>query len=74
MFRDKTIIGPKLKSRKFTNQKTESATAIHCLNAFTALGMPVSKKIDRGIQKRQMTLGRLLCNNALSDNLTPKLS
>lgn len=45
MFRFKTILGPNLKSRTLTNQKTEAAIAVRCLNAFTALGMPKSVKI-----------------------------
>lgn len=45
MSRYKGIIGSGLKSRKFDNQKTEAAIGVRCLNAFTALGMPVSFKI-----------------------------
>ena len=44
MFRYKTIIGPKLKSRNSQTQKTEAAIGILCLNTFTTLGMPVSKR------------------------------
>lgn len=44
MFRYKTIIGNKLKSRSFLNQKTESKVAIKILNTMTQLGMPCSKK------------------------------
>lgn len=39
MFRFKTIIGPKLKSRSLANQTTETDIAVHCLNA---PGMPAS--------------------------------
>lgn len=46
MFRFKSIIGPNLKSRTLPNQKTEAAIAVRCLNAFTALGMPVGVKFD----------------------------
>ena len=45
MFRYKTIIGPSLKARTFPSQKAEAAVAVHCLNRFTALGMPVSLRI-----------------------------
>ena len=45
MYRYKTIIAEKLKSRKMITQKTEAAIGILCLNTFTGLGMPVSKKI-----------------------------
>ena len=44
MFRYKTIIGNKLKSRSFSNQKTESKVAIKILNTMIQLGMPCSKK------------------------------
>ena len=40
MFRFKTIIDPKLRNRKFQNQKTEAAIGVAILNTFTALGMP----------------------------------
>jgi len=46
VFYYKTIILPKLKSHKLTNQKTEAANGIQYLNTLTALGMPVSVKID----------------------------
>jgi len=45
MSRYKTLIGPTLKSRTLTNQKTEAAITVNCLNRFTVLGMPVSVKI-----------------------------
>ena len=45
MSRYKTIIGPSLKARTFLNQQAEAAVAVHCLNRFTTLGMPVSVKI-----------------------------
>lgn len=42
IFRYKTIIGPKLNSRKLQTQKTEAAIGVHALNRFTALGMPIT--------------------------------
>lgn len=45
MSRYKTIIGPSLKARTFANQQAEAGIAVHCLNRFTALGMPVSVRI-----------------------------
>jgi len=44
MFRYKTIIGNKLKSRSILNQITESKVAVNILNIMTKLGMPCSKK------------------------------
>lgn len=44
MFRYKTIIGNKLKSRSFLNQKTECKVAVNILNTMIQLGMPCSKK------------------------------
>ena len=45
MFRYKTIIGSKMHSRTFKNQKTEAAIAVAVLNTFTKLGMPQTIKI-----------------------------
>src|SRR5690606_7359189 len=45
MSRYKTIIGPSLKARTFANQQAEAGIAVHCLNRFTAFGMPVSVRI-----------------------------
>lgn len=45
MFRYKTIIGDKISSRKFENEKIEVRIGCKILNKFTALGMPVSIKI-----------------------------
>lgn len=45
MLRYKTLIGPSLKSRTFERQKVEAAVAVRCINRFTALGMPESRKI-----------------------------
>ena len=45
IYRYKSIIGNKLKSRAFLNQKTESAVAVNILNIMTKLGMPATKKI-----------------------------
>ncbi len=45
MYRYKTLIGPSLRSRSFDRQKAEAAVAVHCINRFTALGMPESVTI-----------------------------
>jgi len=45
IYRYKTIIGNKLKSRSFLNQKTESKVAVNILNIMTKLGTPITKKI-----------------------------
>jgi hypothetical protein len=45
MLRYKTLIGPKLKARKLSQQKTEAAVSVRVLNIMTALGMPISVKI-----------------------------
>lgn len=42
MGRYKAIIGPRLASRTFDRQEVEAAIGVHCINRFTALGMPVS--------------------------------
>ena len=44
IYRYKSIIGNKLKSRIFLNQKTESKVAANILNIMTKLGMPDTKK------------------------------
>ena len=46
MYRYKSLISPTLKSRNLPNQTTEAAIGVACLNRFTALGMPVSVKIN----------------------------
>jgi IS5 family transposase len=45
MFRFKTLIGPNLAARTLPNQKAEAAVAVRCMNALTALGMPISVKL-----------------------------
>lgn len=40
MGRWKTVIGPKLKARKFENQKTEARIGVRVLNRMTGLGSP----------------------------------
>ena len=45
MLRYKTIIGPKLKSRKILQQKAESHISARILNMMTKLGMPISVKV-----------------------------
>ena len=44
MFRYKTILGDKLRSRKFDNEKTEAIIGCVILNKMTELGMPISRK------------------------------
>jgi hypothetical protein len=44
IYRYKSIIGNKLKSRAFLNQKTASKVAANILNIMTKLGMPDTKK------------------------------
>ena len=44
IYRYKSIIGNKLKSRTFLNQKTESKVAANILNIMTKLGMPDTKQ------------------------------
>ena len=39
------IIGPKLKARELTQQKTEAAVSVRVINKMTGLGMPVSIKV-----------------------------
>ncbi len=46
MFRFKTIIGAKLRSRKFETQKTEAAIGVAILNTFMELGMPETIRIS----------------------------
>lgn len=43
--RYKTIIGPGLKARTLANQRPEAALGVHCINRFTALGMPITLRI-----------------------------
>jgi len=45
MFRYKTIIGGKLKSRKDENQLTEARIGCWILNKMITIGMPISKKV-----------------------------
>jgi hypothetical protein len=45
MFRNKTIFGSGLRSRRFENQATESRIRCRALNMMTRLGMPESIKI-----------------------------
>jgi hypothetical protein len=45
MFRYKTIIGDKLKSRKHENQQSEAMMGCWILNKMAAMGMPISKKV-----------------------------
>jgi hypothetical protein len=40
MCRWKAVIGPKLKARSFTNQKTEAKIGVLILNRMTELGRP----------------------------------
>ncbi|KIE05145.1 hypothetical protein NF27_EY02410, partial [Candidatus Jidaibacter acanthamoeba] len=43
--RYKSIIGAKLRSRKWDNQDTETLLGCHMLNKMTNLGMPQSVKL-----------------------------
>jgi hypothetical protein len=45
MYRFKTIMGPRLASREFSNQVCEAKTKTMILNKMTALGMPKSHKV-----------------------------
>ena len=45
MLRYKTIIGPKRKSRKISQQKTEADISVRLLSIMTKLGMPISEKV-----------------------------
>lgn len=45
IYRQKTIFGSHLRSRRFENQKTESRIRCRAMNIMTHLGMPVSEKI-----------------------------
>lgn len=45
MYRYKALIGPRLNARSFASQQAEAAIGVHCVNRFTALGMPRSIKI-----------------------------
>ena len=45
IYRYKSIIGNKLKSRSFLNQSTESKVAANIINIMTKLSMPITKKI-----------------------------
>jgi len=45
MLRYKTIIGPKMKARELSQQKTEAAVSVRVLNRMTNIGMPVSVKM-----------------------------
>lgn len=46
MYRIKTLLGPKLSTRKLENQKIEAAVWCKIINEMTKLGMPVSYAID----------------------------
>ena len=46
MFRYKSIIGPKMHSRKSETQKTEAAIGVAILNRFTAIGMPKTTRVE----------------------------
>ena len=41
----KTVIGPKLKARRFENQQTEAKIGVTILNKMTGLGRPVFEQI-----------------------------
>ena len=46
MLRYKTIIGPKMKAGKISQQKIEAGISVRVLNIMTKLGMPISVKIE----------------------------
>lgn len=46
MCRIKTILGHSLKSRTFSNQKTEAIIMANILNTMTSLGMPISERVS----------------------------
>jgi len=50
MMRFKMIFGSTLYSRIFEKQKMEAAIKIKCLNKMTAIGMPISEKIEIAIK------------------------
>src|SRR5438309_2741905 len=45
MFRYKTLIGPTLRARTLTTQKTEAHVACSVINRMTQLGMPISQRV-----------------------------
>jgi hypothetical protein len=45
MFRDKTVMGQRLRARDLPNQRTEANVGCNVLNRMTGLGMPVSVRI-----------------------------
>jgi transposase len=45
MFRYKTLIGPTLRARTLTAQKTEARVACSAINRMTRCGMPVSQRV-----------------------------
>jgi hypothetical protein len=45
MFRYKTLIGPTLRARTLTRQKTEARMACLVINRMTELGMPISRRV-----------------------------
>jgi hypothetical protein len=45
MFRYKTLIGPRLRARTLTAQKTEARIACSVINRMTQLGMPMSQRV-----------------------------
>ncbi|MFT5005527.1 MAG: hypothetical protein ACI8YI_001140, partial [Paracoccaceae bacterium] len=45
MGRWKAVIGPKLKARNFTSQKTEANIGVRVLNQMTELGRPKFERI-----------------------------
>jgi hypothetical protein len=45
MFRYKTLIGPTLRARTLTRQKTEARLACFVINRMTELGRPISRRV-----------------------------
>ena len=45
MFRDKTLVGPTRRARKFEAQQVEARVACSVINRMTPLGMPISQRV-----------------------------
>ncbi|MGB5084564.1 MAG: IS5/IS1182 family transposase, partial [Methylocystis silviterrae] len=46
IYRYKTIIGRRLHARNLSNQKNEAKVGCNVLNRMTAMGMPVSVRVE----------------------------
>jgi hypothetical protein len=45
MLRQETLIGPRLRARRFHRQQVEAAVALRCIDRFTAPGVPSRTRI-----------------------------